>query len=151
MTLCPNIILLQLPPLPASLTKILKGVIQNAFFHSQSPWKLPRTYVKVTQSCLTLCNPMEPPGSSVHGILQARTLEWVAIPFPRGSSRPRDWTWVSHIFRRFFTVWATKHLGGFMNCHSLLELCSVPPWNPEKKWGYRNVTWLCQTTNTTLF
>ena len=43
------------------------------------------------QSCLTLCNPMNcsPPGSSVHGILQARILEWVAISFSRGSSQPR--------------------------------------------------------------
>ena len=46
----------------------------------------------VAQSCLTLCDPMNysPPGSSVHGILQARILEWVAIPFSRGSSQPRD-------------------------------------------------------------
>ena len=46
----------------------------------------------VAQSCLTLCDPMDgsPPGSSVHGILQARILEWVAIPFSRGSSWPRD-------------------------------------------------------------
>ena len=43
---------------------------------------------KVTQLCLTLCNPMDcsPPGSSVHGIFQARVLEWVAISFSRGSS-----------------------------------------------------------------
>ena len=56
----------------------------------------------VTQSCLTLCNPMDcnPPGFSVHGILQARILEWVAIPFTRGSSQSRDWTWVSWIGRR---------------------------------------------------
>ena len=45
-----------------------------------------------------------PPGSSVHGILQARILEWVAIPFSRGSSQPRDQTWVSCIAGRFFTV-----------------------------------------------
>ena len=53
----------------------------------------------VTQSCLTLCDPMDcsPPGSSVHGILQARILEWVAISYSRGSSWPRDWTWVSCI------------------------------------------------------
>ena len=46
------------------------------------------------QLCLILCDPMDysPPGSSVHGILQARTLEWVAIPFSRGSSWPMDWT-----------------------------------------------------------
>ena len=42
-------------------------------------------------------------GSSIHGILQAQILEWVAIPFSRGSSWPRDWTWVSHIAGRFFT------------------------------------------------
>ena len=48
------------------------------------------------------------PGSSVHGILQARILEWVAIPFSRGSSWPRDWTWVSCIAGRFFTIWATR-------------------------------------------
>ena len=47
-----------------------------------------------------------PTGSSVHRILQARILEWVAIPFSRGSSRSRDWTWVSHIPGRFFTIWA---------------------------------------------
>ena len=45
-----------------------------------------------------------PPGSSVHGILQARILEWVAIPFSRGSSQPRDRTQVSHIAGGFFTV-----------------------------------------------
>ena len=49
----------------------------------------------VTQSCLTLCNPSSLPGSSVHGIFQARILEWFAISFSRGSSWPRDWTQVS--------------------------------------------------------
>ena len=48
-----------------------------------------------------------PPGSSVHGILQARILEWVAISFSRGSSQHRDQTWVSCIAGRFFTIWAT--------------------------------------------
>ena len=49
------------------------------------------------QSCPTLCNPVDcsPPGSSVHGILQARILEWAAISFSRGSPQPRDRTWVS--------------------------------------------------------
>ena len=46
--------------------------------------------------------------SSVHGIFQARVLEWVAISFSRGSSQPRDLTWVSHIAGRHFTIWATK-------------------------------------------
>ena len=68
--------------------------------------------VLVAQLCLTLCDPMNcsPPGSSIHGILQARTLKWVAIPFSRGSSWPRDQTWVSSIAGRFFTVWATKEV-----------------------------------------
>ena len=66
-------------------------------------------YVLVIQSCPTLCDPVDcsPPGSSVPGILQARTLEWVAMPSSRGSSRPRDWTWVFCIAGRFFIIWAT--------------------------------------------
>ena len=49
-------------------------------------------YMLVTQSCLTLCNPIDcsPPGSSVRGVFQASILEWVAIPFSRGLSQPRD-------------------------------------------------------------
>ena len=60
-----------------------------------------------TQSCPILCDPMDCslPGSSVHGILQARILEWVAIPFSRGSYQPRDQTQVSCIAGRFFTIW----------------------------------------------
>ena len=59
--------------------------------------------VLVTQSYPTLCNPMDcsPSGSSVYGILQARILEWVAIPFSRESPQPRDRTWVSSIAGRF--------------------------------------------------
>ena len=64
----------------------------------------------VTQSCLILCDPMDfsLPGSSVQGILQARILEWVAMPFSRGSSKPRSRTQVSHITGRVFTIWATR-------------------------------------------
>ena len=59
---------------------------------------------------LFTCDPMDCslPGSSVHGILQARILEWVVIPFSRESSQPRDWTWISCIVGGFFTVWATR-------------------------------------------
>ena len=57
------------------------------------------------QSCLTLCNPLD---YTVHGILQARILEWVAVPFSRGSSQPRNQTYVSHIVGTFFTSWATR-------------------------------------------
>ena len=60
--------------------------------------------VKVAQSCRTLCKPMD---YTIHGILQARILEWVAVPFCRGFSHPRDRTQVSCIAGRFFTSWAT--------------------------------------------
>ena len=55
--------------------------------------------VKSFQLCPTLCDPIDcsPPGSSVHGILQARILEWIAMPFSRGSSLPRDRTHVSYV------------------------------------------------------
>ena len=68
--------------------------------------------MKVAQSCPTLCNPMDCSlaGSSVNGILQATILQWVAVPFFRGSSWPRDQTQVSSIAGRFFTVWATREV-----------------------------------------
>ena len=75
---------------------------------------------EVTQLCPTLCDSMNCSllGSSVHGILQARALEWVAISFFRGSSRPRDRTWVSHIVgRRFY------HLS-----HQVSPIC-CPGWS----------------------
>ena len=53
------------------------------------------------------------PFHTVHGILQARILEWVAIPFSRGSSQPRDWTQVSCLAGRFFTSWATREAQGY--------------------------------------
>ena len=61
-------------------------------------------------SCIQLCNPTDYslPGSSVHGILQARILEWVCHFLLQGSSWPRDWTRVSCIAGRFFTMWATR-------------------------------------------
>ena len=64
----------------------------------------------VTQSCLTLCDPTDcsPPGSSVHGILQARILKWIAVPFSRVSSWPRDWTEVFCLAGGFFTSWTTR-------------------------------------------
>ena len=65
-------------------------------------------WISVTNWCPTLCDPMDcsPQGSSVHGILQARTLEWAATSFSRGPSRPRDQTpvpYVSCTAGRFFT------------------------------------------------
>ena len=67
---------------------------------------------KVAQSCLIPCNFMDCslPGSSVHRIFQARVLEWVAISFSKGSSQPKDRTWVSCIAGWRFTVWATREV-----------------------------------------
>ena len=101
-------------------------------------WSLPQTYkirtcgngawqsgfnkplcvrTKSLQSCLTLCNPMDcsPPGSSVHGILQARILEWVAMPSSRGSSQPRNRTLVSYISCIGRQVLHLKHRLGSTN------------------------------------
>ena len=84
-----------------------KGTLLHCWHECKLLQPLWRTIwqVKVAQLCLTLCDPRD---YTVHGILQARILEWVAFPFSRGSSQPRDWTQVSHIAGRFFTSWATK-------------------------------------------
>ena len=84
--------------------------------------------VKVAQSCPALCDPMD---STVHGILQARILDWVAFPFTRGSSQPRDQTQVSRIAGRFFTSWATREAQTFEKKITKLWFC------------YLKITWLC--------
>ena len=71
------------------------------------------------------------PGSSVHGIFQARTLEWIAISFSRRSSRPRDWTWVSHIVGRHFTIWATKE--GLSRLHIKKQRCYFANKGPSSQ------------------
>ena len=79
--------------------------------------------IEVARSCPTLCDPMDCslPGSPVHGIFQARVLEWVSISFSRRSSQPRDWTRVFCIVGRCFTI------------------------HPLEGWIYGNVVWLCVT------
>ena len=78
--------------------------------------------VKVAQLCPTLCDPMD---YTVHGILQARIMEWVAFPFSRGSSQPRGQTQVSHIAGGFFISWATNgapfKVKSSLNTHSKKE------------------------------
>ena len=77
-------------------TNLLKWASTNGY-KEERKWK--------SLSCVWLCDPMV---YTVHGILQARMLEWVAVPFSRGSSQPRDQTQVSCITGRFFTSWATR-------------------------------------------
>ena len=103
---------------------------------------------EAAQSCLTLCNPMDCslPGSSLHGILQARVLEWVAISFSRGSSRPSDRTWVSCIPGRCFNLWATREAQRQRNQRSNCQ-------HPLDHWKSMRVLekhllllyWLCQS------
>ena len=86
--------------------------------------------VKVTQACPSLCDPMD---YTVHGILQARILEWVAFSFSRGSSQPRDWTQVSRLVGRFFTNWAMRE--ELMFWGTLIQFCMTAapftfvPWS----------------------
>ena len=94
----------------------LKRVPDTLFMDSPKSWFLvssPKTAVssrlkvkvKVAHSCLTLFDPTD---NIVHGIVQARILEWVAFPFSRASSQPRGWTQVSCVAGGFFTIWATR-------------------------------------------
>ena len=87
---------------------LMSPPLAGGFLTTSATWEAQRenkVKVLVVQLCPTLWDPMDcsPPGSSVHGLLQARTLEWFAMPSSRGSSRPRDQTQVSHIAGRFFT------------------------------------------------
>ena len=87
----------------------IKSGSQNSLFpHLHLKW--PCCCCLVTKSCLTLCNSMDCrlPDSSLHGILQARGLEWIAIPFSRGYSQLRDQTQVSCMAGRIFTIRATR-------------------------------------------
>ena len=114
-------------PLVSSSHMVLYLCQENWGIELPAGWALPsitcmlwKVKVKglVAPLCPTLCDPMDCslPGSAVHGILQARILEWVAIPFSRGSSRPRDWTQVLLIAGRFFTIWATREVVQWFIC-----------------------------------
>ena len=100
--------------------------------------KLVLSEVKVDQSCPTLYDPMDcsPQGSSVHEILQARILEWVAILFSRGSSQPRDWTQVFTLW--FFTFWAERRAKSpcpIIRARCFYSLCCICPLG--FLWGQR--------------
>ena len=101
------------------------------------PIKSLRVCALVAQSCLTLCDPVDysPPSSSVHGILQARILEWVAMPSSRGSSWLRDRTCVS---------WDSGITGGFLYCWSTREnqVQFFTTWNMHLLCSTWNIWWL---------
>ena len=79
--------------------------------------------VKVTQACPTLCDPMD---YTVYGILQVRILGWVAFPFSRGSSQPRDHTQISCIAGRFFTSWATREAQEYWSGYPIPSPADLP-------------------------
>ena len=97
----------------------------------QPAWAANPSSLDCTQLCPTLCYPMDcsPPGSSVHWILQATILEWVAISFSRGSSQPRDQTHVSCIGREILNHCATWEAPSLPFCQSVSDavvlLCSM--------------------------
>ena len=101
---------------------------------------------KSLQSCPTLCNPMDCslPGSSVHGTLQARTLEWLAISSSRGSSRPRDWTLVSYV--SCTGGWLLDHTGA-IEFKVLAETSHHISWN-RAAWSFSNPMVMWYFTNT---
>ena len=95
---------------PYSVNVIPSLIIDYINYLSYFPTKITTVHAKLLQSCPTPCDLMNHslPGSSVHRILQARILEWVAISFSKGSSWCRNQTQVSCIAGRFFTDWATS-------------------------------------------
>ena len=86
----------------------------------------------VTQSCLTFSNPMDcsPPGSSVHGISQARIQEWVDFSSSRRFSQPRDRTQVSRIAGRFSTSWAAREAQDYWSEEPILPDPGIDPGSP---------------------
>ena len=94
--------------------------------------------------CPALCNPMDCslPGSSVHGTLQARVLEWAAISFSRGSSRPRDWTRVSRIVGRCSIIWGNREARQVYKTCVLFSACCS--FNVVFTWGSTSLrVWIC--------
>ena len=87
------------------LKKVGKTTMPFRYDLNQIPYNYTMSS-EVAQSCLTLCDPIECSlsGSSIHGIFQARVLEWIAVSFSRGSSQPRNRTRVSYIAGRCFTI-----------------------------------------------
>ena len=83
-------------------------------------------YAQLFHLCPTLCDPMDcsPPSSSVHGILQARILEWVALPFSRGSCWPRYWTGASCVADGFLTDWVTR-TALWQFCQVIIYFCFI--------------------------
>ena len=114
---------------------VTENVHTHTHTHTHTQVDISSTWLKVKWSHLVVSDSLWPHGhnllgSSVHGIFQARVLEWVAIFFSRGSSWPRDWTWVSCIAGRHFTIWATWEAPPWLNltryCQITVQFMLVP-------------------------
>ena len=121
--------------------------VLKTYFHTKTSTWMTKSKVKLTQSCPTLCDPVE---YTVHGFLQARILEWVAFPFYRGSSQPRDRTQVSHVAGGLFISWATREAQmtrAALLMQLLLYMCLIwrrqwhptPVLLPGKSHGWRSL------------
>ena len=95
--------------------------------------------MKVAQSCLTLCDSMD---NTVCGLLQDRILKWVAVPFSRGSSQPRDRTQVSHITGGFFTSWATREAQEYWSAWPIPSPADLP--HPGIQLGLLHCRWILE-------
>ena len=98
------------PTLPVLYWRSRKAQLTAHLFILMKPCEKSEVKVLVARLCLAFWDPMgrSPPGSSVHGILQARTLEWVAMPSSRGSSQLKDRTWDFCIAGGLFTIYTTR-------------------------------------------
>ena len=125
-----------------SLKFVHENVLWFSLFLSDLNQFLKWSEVKVAQSCLTLCDPME---YTVPGILHGRIPEWVAFPFSRGSSQPRDRIQVSHIAGGFFTSWATRKALKITSYLPRIPLrtCSCLHWNPHHIMSYYSGMYMC--------
>ena len=105
------------------------------FFHTCL--NIMKMQVLAVQSCLILCDPIDCSlrWSSIHGILQARILECVSISFSRGSSQHRNWTWVSCIAGRLFTIWATREAPLNVINNKILPMLELWQRRSGAQWG----------------
>ena len=141
---------------PDALGPQWKIVELNCVLFLQSGWQLRRAQgifsrwctmsCLVIQSCLTLCDPMNPSPPLSMGILQARILEWVAMPSSKGSSQPRDQTQIFPIAGVFFTIWATREDRNVLKlqhsdvCAPLQKLLQVIDLYTENLWVWGHVS-----------
>ena len=138
-------------------TTVLDYPAPDQLAQTRRKWKYTVSHSVVFDSATP--GTVAPPGSSFNGILQARMLEWVAIPFARGSSESRDRTWVSGIADRFFTIWVTREAQGLErssgegNSYPLQHSCLENPMDRGAWWATvhgvtKSLTWLGNQDNT---